>query len=66
MRITPIFIVLVLVFAFIPFSNHPAYAAIITIDGDCRLVDAIRSANEDRAYGGCEAGSGDDTLVLAR
>ena len=39
-------------------------AADITAGGDCTLADAIDSANQDRAGGGCEAGSGADTIAL--
>lgn len=44
----------------------PALAATINVDGDCRLEQAIASANNDAAPAGtgCEAGSGADTIVL--
>ena len=38
--------------------------AVITVGGSCSLINAIRSANEDRSVGGCPAGSGADTLHL--
>ena len=38
----------------------------ILVDSRCRLEDAIRSANDDRAWGGCNAGWGADTLELSR
>lgn len=42
-----------------------AYAATINVDGTtCTLPDAIMAANTDTAFGGCTAGSGDDTLLL--
>ncbi len=43
-----------------------AQAANITVDagGNCTLADAITAANTDTAAGGCEAGSGDDTITL--
>ncbi len=71
MEITP-FLRLAVVISFIalihsvPFADQTAHAATITVDRDCRLIDAIRSANDDQAYGGCEAGVGEDTIVLAR
>ena len=37
----------------------------ITADGRCSLREAIRSANLDLAVGGCVAGHGADTIVLA-
>ena len=44
----------------------PAYAANITVEGTtCTLINAITAANSDSATGGCTAGSGADTLVLA-
>jgi CSLREA domain-containing protein len=33
--------------------------------GGCSLAEAIRSANDDAPFGGCTAGSGVDTIVLA-
>ena len=43
----------------------PAAAAEIKAGGSCSLPDAILAANEDRAVGGCPAGSGHDTIRLA-
>ena len=51
----------------------PVSAATITVNsildtsgdtGICTLRDAIASANSDAANGGCDAGSGDDTIVF--
>jgi hypothetical protein len=43
----------------------PAYAATINVDGaTCTLADAITSANDDTATGGCSGGSGADVLNL--
>lgn len=40
-------------------------AAVINVDGtNCTLADAITSANDDVASGGCNQGSGDDEIVL--
>lgn len=33
-------------------------------DGSCSLREAIQSANQDTAVGGCAAGSGADTIIL--
>src|SRR4051812_41440503 len=52
---------------------RPAYAATITVTTtvdefgtgpDCALREAIQAANTDVAFGGCLAGSGDDTIAL--
>ncbi len=43
----------------------PAQAATIKVQGSCTLIDAIESANTDRAVGSCKAGRGTDTLVLS-
>lgn len=40
-------------------------AATINVDASCNLVDAITAANTDTTVGGCSAGSGADTIVLA-
>lgn len=45
-------------------STPAAWAASITVDGSCTLVDAITAANTDTATGGCAAGSGADTITL--
>ena len=40
-------------------------AAVINVDNvNCTLTDAITSANNDTATGGCTAGSGADTIIL--
>ena len=41
-----------------------AQAANITVNSTCSLADAITAANTDTATGGCQAGSGDDTITL--
>ncbi len=41
-------------------------AAEIRVAGDCGFSSAIKSANEDKARGGCPAGNGTDTIVLTR
>jgi len=47
-------------------GQAPALAATIAVDGTtCDLIDAIIAANTDTATGGCTAGNGADTLVLA-
>jgi hypothetical protein len=43
----------------------PVEAALITVDEtSCRLADAIVAANTDTAAGGCNAGFGEDFLLL--
>ncbi len=44
--------------------SHPLTPAQIVVEGGCTLVDAISSANQDAAIGGCTAGSADDEIVL--
>jgi CSLREA domain-containing protein len=57
--------------AFVLFSITPAYAATITVNTtadengtgpDCSLREAIRSANDNAAFGGCTTGAGPDTI----
>ncbi len=43
----------------------PVYAGEIVIDSYCYLAHAIKAANEDRAVGGCPAGSGADVITLS-
>lgn len=45
-------------------ASYAAYRGIV-VDRNCSLADAIRAANEDRAFGACPAGSGADTISLA-
>jgi len=35
-----------------------------TDPAECSLREAIQAANTDAAFGGCDAGSGDDTISL--
>ena len=42
----------------------PLMAAVIVVDGNCTLVDAITAANTDSATGNCPAGSGADEIQL--
>jgi hypothetical protein len=44
--------------------NVGAQETVITVNDDCSLIDAIRSANTDRPIGGCITGVGDDTIEL--
>lgn len=45
--------------------QQPASTAVIVVDEvNCTLADAIESANEDAAVGGCTAGSGTDEIQL--
>ncbi len=62
----------VLALAFLPSLAGAASAGILVTtradymqdDGLCSLREAVRSANLDRAVGGCPAGSGDDTILV--
>jgi len=42
----------------------PLSAAVIVVDGDCTLADAIDAANTDAPAGACPAGSGLDEIQL--
>lgn len=35
-----------------------------SVDGDCALREAIQSANNDMAFDACDAGNGDDTIII--
>lgn len=51
----------------LPNINVARAAADIMVDGkNCTLMDAITAANTDTAVGGCDAGSGADTLILTK
>lgn len=75
-RTTLLKLVVVLVFALCWVALHaplPAYGATITVNttsdefgtgADCSLREAILAANTNTAFGGCQAGAGDDIIVL--
>ena len=44
----------------------PALAANIYVDSTCTLQDAIKAANRDKEGDGCEAGDGDDVIIMTR
>ena len=44
------------------FSSRGDFA--IVVGSSCSLADAIRSANRDRSVGGCQSGTGADTIAL--
>ncbi len=44
--------------------HQPLVPAQIVVDESCTLADAILAANDDVAVGGCEAGSGADSIEL--
>ena len=56
--------VLIPVIIFLLLSVSQVSAAIINTSSSCSLADAIASAINDSATGGCPAGSGDDTINL--
>ena len=47
-------------------SAGVASAADIEVNVKCGFVSAIKSANDDRARGGCPAGDGHDKIILTR
>ena len=44
----------------------PALAANIYVDSTCTLQDAIKAANRDEEEDSCEAGDGDDVIIMTR
>ena len=44
----------------------PAHAASITVNSSCSINNALLSAENDEATGGCTAGSGADTITLSQ
>ena len=46
------------------FSVPPAHAATIPVTASCTITEAITAANTDTPFGGCDTGSGQDTIVL--
>ena len=58
----PIFVVLLLSFGSLHITL--ATADSIVVENECTLADAIESANQDRAIGGCAAASGADIIEL--
>ena len=44
----------------------PALAANIYVDSNCTLEDAIKAANRDEEEDSCEAGDGDDVIIMTR
>ena len=59
-------ILLVVLVALLLAVAAPVLAAEIHVDGTCTLREAIASANRDSGRGGCEAGDGDDVIILTR
>ena len=59
-------ILLVVLVALLLAVAAPVLAAEIRVDGTCALREAIASANRDSGRGGCEAGDGDDVIILTR
>jgi hypothetical protein len=45
-------------------GQGPALASTIFVGGPCTLADAVASANQDLALGGCTTGVGRDSIVL--
>lgn len=66
MRIARISVLPVLTLILLLVAALPAAAADIRVDDNCSLRDAISSANRDSSRGGCEAGDGDDVIIIKR
>ncbi len=49
---------------FLALGQAPALASTIFVGGPCTLAEAVTSANQDLALGGCTTGSGGDSIVL--
>jgi hypothetical protein len=64
-RVVQVVVVVMLLMGGVTIAPAPVAAASITVGGECTLVDAIVAANTDAATGGCTAGAGADTIVLA-
>ena len=60
-RMIPIFVALAVLVLILP---SQVFAATITVGDGCSLRNAIKSANRDTSIGGCQAGSGADTIVM--
>ena len=66
MRFAKVCIVPVLMLVTLFLAALPVYAAEIKVDGNCTLRNAIKSANDDKSRGNCEAGDGDDVIIMKR
>ena len=73
LSLVPALLVVLLLLAGLLVPTRAAYAATITVTttadefgngAGCSLREAIQAANTDAAFGGCPAGSGDDTITL--
>jgi len=60
-----VYAVALLLLAWVGMSLSSVKAADIIAEGGCTLSQAIESANQDRAVGGCVAGNGADNIELA-
>ncbi len=59
-------VLLALILSLLVVAAWPVAAASIYIDYTCTLHAALKAANKDRQQGECEAGDGDDTIILTR
>lgn len=66
MRITNVFVLLALMLISLLVAALPVSAAEIKVDGNCTLRNAIKSANDDKSRNNCEAGDGDDVIIMKR
>lgn len=66
LQITRLRLLSVLLLALLFAWAAPALAANIYVDSTCTLSDAIKAANRDEEEDSCEAGDGDDTIIMTR
>lgn len=65
-RFTNVYVLLALMAILLFAAALPVSAAEIKVDGNCTLRNAIKSANDDKSRGNCEAGDGDDVIIMKR
>lgn len=65
-RFVSVRVLLVLLLTLLFVAALPVYAAVIRVEGECALREAIWAANHDRDRHGCTAGDGDDVIILTR
>lgn len=66
MRFTKVCVLLALMLILLLVAALPVSAAEIKVDGNCTLRNAIKSANDDKSRNNCEAGDGDDVIIMKR
>ncbi len=66
MRFANVVVLLALMLILFLVAALPVSAAEIKVDGNCTLRNAIKSANDDKSRNNCEAGDGDDVIIMKR